>query len=97
MKLALDTNAYTDLAKGVPQIELLVSAAEFIYIPFVVLGELRSGFAVGLKGSDNERVLALFLAKPSVFVSAHAGESNDLALCGGIQATEDCREDDSNQ
>lgn len=39
-----------------------------IYMPFVVLGELRAGFAVGSRGRDNEAVLRRFLALPGVAV-----------------------------
>jgi len=68
MKLALDTNAYTDLARGQPQLASLVSGAEAVYLPFIVLAELRAGFAVGTKCAENERVLTLFLGKPNVLV-----------------------------
>lgn len=37
-----------------------------MFLPFVVLGELRAGFQVGARARGNERVLQRFLAKPSV-------------------------------
>lgn len=37
-------------------------------LPFVVLGELRAGFAVGTQGASNERGLARFLTLPGVTV-----------------------------
>jgi predicted nucleic acid-binding protein len=43
MRLALDTNRYTDLARNVPAVVALVEQADEIYLPFVVLAELRSG------------------------------------------------------
>jgi tRNA(fMet)-specific endonuclease VapC len=36
------------------------------YLPFIVLGELRAGFAVGKHGAKNERNLRAFLAKVGV-------------------------------
>jgi tRNA(fMet)-specific endonuclease VapC len=68
MNVALDTNRYVDLCKGVaPTVELL-ALADAVFIPFVVVAELRAGFAVGRRSSDNERVLRLFLAKDGVSV-----------------------------
>jgi predicted nucleic acid-binding protein len=68
MKLALDTNAYTDLAKGVPRVASVVATAAHVYLPFTVVAELRAGFAVGTRGPDNERVLSQFLTKPNVAI-----------------------------
>lgn len=45
MRLALDTNRYTDFCRGDPEITALLEGAEAIHLPFVVLGELRAGFA----------------------------------------------------
>jgi tRNA(fMet)-specific endonuclease VapC len=68
MKVALDTNRYVDLCKGVlPTVELL-AAAERVFLPFVVIAELRAGFAVGRRSRDNETVLRKFLSKEGVRV-----------------------------
>jgi len=68
VRVALDTNRYVDLCKGVaPTVELLASA-EAVFIPFVVVAELRAGFAAGRRGSDNERILRRLLAKDGVRV-----------------------------
>ena len=66
MKLALDTNRYTDLCRDEAAVVDLVELAETVYVPFVVLGELRAGFAVGRYGAENERVLREFLLKDGV-------------------------------
>lgn len=66
MRLALDTNAYTDAARGHREtVERLRTAAE-IHLPFIVLGELRAGFAAGTKGAHNEAGLTRFLQSPRV-------------------------------
>jgi tRNA(fMet)-specific endonuclease VapC len=39
-----------------------------IVLPFVVLGELRAGFAFGRRQAENERTLRLFLLKDGVRV-----------------------------
>ena len=66
MRLALDTNRYTDLCRGNPQVVDMVEAADEVWLPFIVLGELRAGFAVGTQGPRNEAVLRRFLLKPGV-------------------------------
>ncbi len=68
MRVALDTNGYVDFCRGEPETVDLLEKAESIHLPFVVLAELRAGFAVGRRGSENERVLGLFLVKPGVQV-----------------------------
>ena len=68
MRLALDTNRYTDLCHGVGEVARLVESAEVVLLPFIVLAELRAGFSLGTRGSENERVLRRFLLKPSVAV-----------------------------
>jgi tRNA(fMet)-specific endonuclease VapC len=68
MRLALDTNAYSGIARGDAAIINVVERAESIAVPFVVVAELRAGFAMGTKGAVNERELSRFLALPDVTV-----------------------------
>jgi tRNA(fMet)-specific endonuclease VapC len=68
MRLALDTNRYTDLCRGIPSVIETIEMAEEICLPFIVVGELRAGFAVGSQGAHNESVLRRFLLKPGVGV-----------------------------
>lgn len=68
MKLALDTNAYSAAARGDTRSVALVQAAQHVYLPFVVLAELRAGFAAGTLGRRNEALLARFLSSPRVSV-----------------------------
>jgi tRNA(fMet)-specific endonuclease VapC len=68
MRLALDTNRYTDLCRGVADTVRLVSTAEAVFLPFVVVAELRAGFAFGGRSWENERVLRRFLLKDGVEV-----------------------------
>ncbi len=44
--LALDTHRYADLCRGNPRAVEIVEATDAIWLPFVVVGELRAGFAV---------------------------------------------------
>ena len=68
MKLALDTNRYTDLCRGLASVVKTVELADEVWLPFVVVGELRAGFAVGTQGPHNESVLRRFLLKSGVDV-----------------------------
>jgi tRNA(fMet)-specific endonuclease VapC len=68
VRVALDTNRYVDFCRGVPEVVSNLENAEAVLLPFVVLGELRAGFAVGTKGASNERVLRSFLMKDGVSV-----------------------------
>jgi tRNA(fMet)-specific endonuclease VapC len=73
VKIALDTNRYTDLCRGDAAVVEIVEQATEVWLPFVVVGELRAGFAVGSQGTRNEAVLRRFLTKPGVRV-VYAGE-----------------------
>lgn len=68
VRLALDTNRYTDLCRGDAFVVEAVELADEVCLPFIVLGELRAGFAVGTQGPQNEGVLRRFLLKSGVGV-----------------------------
>lgn len=68
MRLALDTNRYTDLCRGNEPVLERIEAADEVWLPFIVLGELRAGFAVGSQGPRNEAILRRFLLKTGVDV-----------------------------
>lgn len=63
MRIAIDTNTnrYIDFAKGLPEAVELLRRADEIFVPFVVLGELRAGFAGGAQAGENEANLVRFL------------------------------------
>ena len=68
MRVALDTNRYVDLCRGVDETVALLEEAELVVLPFVVLGELRAGFVHGRRQAENERTLRRFLLKDGVEV-----------------------------
>jgi predicted nucleic acid-binding protein len=43
LRIALDTNRFSDLGRGDAELELLLERAEAVYLPFVVVAELRAG------------------------------------------------------
>ena len=68
MRLALDTNRYTDLCRGDASAINTVEHADEVWLPVIVLAELRAGFAVGSQGARNEALLRRFLLKSGVRV-----------------------------
>jgi tRNA(fMet)-specific endonuclease VapC len=66
MRVALDSNRYDDLITGSRDVATIVETAEAVFLPFVVVGELRAGFAAGKRHSENERLLRRFLMKDDV-------------------------------
>jgi tRNA(fMet)-specific endonuclease VapC len=66
MRIVLDTNRYGDLFKRVPETVELVEAAEVVFMAFVVLAELRAGFAYGHRPLENERALRELLSRTGV-------------------------------
>ncbi len=66
MRIALDTNAYSEAARGADQAADILRVADEILLPFVVLAELRAGFSAGTLGQKNEARLTEFLNSPRV-------------------------------
>ena len=66
MNLVLDTNRYVDFCRGEAHTRSTLEQASSIHLPFVVLGELRAGFRVGRRGTENERALNEFLMQDGV-------------------------------
>ena len=68
MNIALDTNAYSDFMRGEAARVQIIRTARLIYLPLIVLGELRAGFAAGNQESANAANLQRFLNSPRVQV-----------------------------
>jgi tRNA(fMet)-specific endonuclease VapC len=68
MRVAIDTNRYVDLCKGVAETVELLETADAVILPFVVLAELRAGFLLGRRQVENERALNRLLLKDGVDV-----------------------------
>ena len=54
LSVALDTNRYVDYCRAVPEAVEVVRRADRIFLPFVVIAELRAGFLGGSRGRENE-------------------------------------------
>lgn len=68
MKVALDTNAYSDFMRGDASRVHIVRSARQLFLPLIVLAELRAGFAAGNQESTNAANLQRFLNSPRVSV-----------------------------
>ena len=66
LDLCLDTSAYSYFKRGHAEVVELIDGARWIGVPTVVLGELRTGFKLGRRALDNERMLRSFLLHPIV-------------------------------
>ena len=65
-RIALDTNAYSALAKGDSDVLEALAEAERTYLPVTVIGELCAGFRGGTQEKRNRAQLRRFFKKPSV-------------------------------
>jgi tRNA(fMet)-specific endonuclease VapC len=68
VKVALDTNAYSDFMRGDAARVEVVRTARQLFLPLIVLAELRAGFAAGSQESANAANLQRFLLSPRVSV-----------------------------
>jgi tRNA(fMet)-specific endonuclease VapC len=68
VKIAIDTNRYVDFARGLPEAVNRLRVVDRIFMPLIVLGELRAGFLGGSRRPENEANLVRFLNSPRVDV-----------------------------
>ena len=66
LRIALDTNRYVDFCIGDAGTISYIRRAREIFLPFIVVAELRAGFAVGIKQEKNAQTLSRFLHSPRV-------------------------------
>jgi len=68
LSIVIDTNRYADFARGQPEALEAIQRAARVFVPFVVLSELRAGFVCGTRSARNEANLIRFLAAPRMSV-----------------------------
>ena len=61
MRIALDSSAYIDSCNGDTGILKTIQSAENVYMPVIVLGEMRAAFLNGSQAVKNEQILVRFL------------------------------------
>jgi len=75
MKIAIDSNRYTDFCRGIPAVVEVFEEAAEIHVPLIVVGEQRAGFAHGTHRERNERTLTKFLNNEAVLVLCPDGQT----------------------
>jgi tRNA(fMet)-specific endonuclease VapC len=65
-KVLLDASAYSHLLRGNQLIQSEIESADHVYVSAVVIAELLIGFAKGTRSAQNKKILADFLAQPTV-------------------------------
>lgn len=68
MRILFDSNRYKDFCCSEPEILKCVQHSDRIFFPFVVIAQLRAGFACGTKAKKNEAVLTQILSQNCVDV-----------------------------
>jgi len=68
VRVALDTNRLTDLFQGDAALADLLGGCDEVWIPLIVLAEIKAGFHGGTEQRRNEILLRQLLAKPTVDV-----------------------------
>ncbi|MCX6551129.1 MAG: type II toxin-antitoxin system VapC family toxin [Acidobacteria bacterium] len=68
MRALLDTNAYSALKRGHPDVSDLVRRSDEVLVPVVVAGELLYGFRCGSRFERNRQDFEAFIASPFVKV-----------------------------
>ena len=68
MRVALDTNRLTDLFQGDSALADLLGGCDEVWIPLIVLAEIKAGFYGGAQRHKNELLLQSFMTKPTVDV-----------------------------
>ena len=66
MRVALDTKRLTDLFCGDADLAAQLGICDEVWIPFVVLGEIKAGFCGGTRQTPNELLLSAFLSRKTV-------------------------------
>ena len=78
MKVLVDTNRLTDALRGDKPVVAALERMEEVWIPFVVLAEIKAGFLVGTRRRPSEAALHAFLNLPGVGTLFADRETTDI-------------------
>jgi tRNA(fMet)-specific endonuclease VapC len=65
VRVALDTNRLTDLFQGDAKLADLLGECDEVWVPLIVLAEIKAGFYGGSQQHRNQNLLQSFLARPT--------------------------------
>jgi tRNA(fMet)-specific endonuclease VapC len=77
MRVALDTNRLTDLFQGDTALSKWLERCEEVWVPLVVLAEIKAGFYGGTQQHRNEILLRTLLSQTTVGVLLPSRETAD--------------------
>jgi predicted nucleic acid-binding protein len=66
MRVALDTNRLTDLFRGDGALSARLELCDEVWLPLMVLAEIKAGFYGGAEPARNEALLQRFLSQRTV-------------------------------
>lgn len=66
LNILLDTSAFSAFGRSDDRLKATFSTENSLYMPLIVIGELRAGFAAGTRREHNEHFLQRFLDSPNV-------------------------------
>ena len=75
VRVALDVNRLTDLFRGDAELADQLGQCDEVWLPLIVLAEMKAGFLGGSQQSRNEAILRAFLAEPTVGILLPARET----------------------
>lgn len=75
VRVALDTNRLTDLFQGDAELADRLGECDEVWVPLIVLAEIKAGFHGGSQRHRNELLLQKFLATPTVGILIPARET----------------------
>ncbi len=77
MRVALDTNRLTDLFQGDADLAGFLGGCQEVWIPYVVLAEMKAGFLGGMRQVQNEALLSSLLSRETVSILYASRETTE--------------------
>jgi tRNA(fMet)-specific endonuclease VapC len=74
-RVALDTNRLTDLFRGDAALATFMGTCDEVWIPLIVLGEMKAGFCGGSRQGHNEALLKNLMTRNTVRVLSPGRET----------------------
>ena len=74
----IDTSAYSHFFRGDERFKHIFVSNNQLFLPLIVAGELRAGFALGTKVKENERLLQMFLDSPNVQTVSLSNQTTNI-------------------
>lgn len=77
MRVVLDTNRLTDLFRNDRELAERLETCDEVWLPLMVLAEIKAGFYGGREARRNEAIWQRFLSRPTVGILLPARETSE--------------------